>query len=224
MKIEKGQMIAGQPVLKVRDFFKRNERFGIETAAYFFNLSNKAAKTICLEFTELGYCERVPPKEMVPAYRKEIRYELLPLGRSLALARAVPPITRQKAERIVQEFMDRVEEINSNEKYVYKITKVLLFGSYIRPDATELNDVDIAVEIAPKYRDPDVLQKKNDAYIQAAIEGGRHFRDWLDQMFAPQTDVKTFLRNKSRYVSLHTTDDGVLKETETKQIYPQLMD
>ena len=98
MKIEKGQIIAGQPVLKVRDFFKRNERFGIETAAYFFNLSQKAAKAICLELTELGYCERVPAERMAPAYRKEVRYELLPLGRSLALARAISPMTREKAD------------------------------------------------------------------------------------------------------------------------------
>ncbi|AKD56692.1 nucleotidyltransferase domain-containing protein [Spirosoma radiotolerans] len=222
MKIEKGQMIAGQPILKVRDFFKRYERFSVETAAYFFTLSKKAAKMICLEFTELGYCKRVLPEEMAPAYRKEIRYELLPLGCSLALARAVPPITRQKADRIVQEFMDRVEEINGNEKYIYKVSKVLLFGSYIRPEATELNDVDIAVEITPKYDSPDERRKKSDEYMRSAIENGRHFRDWMDQMFAPQNDVKAFLKNKSRYISLHPSDDEVLEITETKQIYPQL--
>ncbi|MVM40955.1 hypothetical protein GO730_30125 [Spirosoma sp. HMF3257] len=224
MKIEKDQIIAGQPVLKVRNFFKRNERFGIETAVYFFNLSKKAAKAICLEFAELDYCQRIPAEEMVPAYRKEVWYELSSLGRSLALARAIPPITRQKADCIVQEFMGRVEEINSNEKYVYKVKKVLLFGSYIRPNATELNDVDIAVELTPKFNDPDVLRKKGAEYTRIAIANGRRFNGWFEQLAFPQTDVKTFLRNKSRYISLHSTDDGVLEETETKQIYPQIMD
>lgn len=47
MKIERGQIIAGQPVLKVRDFFKRYEQFDVEDAAYFFAISKKAAKTLC---------------------------------------------------------------------------------------------------------------------------------------------------------------------------------
>jgi predicted nucleotidyltransferase len=52
------------------------------------------------------------------------------------------------------------------------VIKVLLFGSYIRPDTTELNDVDIAVEITPKYDSPDERRKKSDEYIRAAIEKG----------------------------------------------------
>jgi predicted nucleotidyltransferase len=52
------------------------------------------------------------------------------------------------------------------------VIKVLLFDSYIRPDTTELNDVDIAVEITPKYDSPDERRKKSDEYIRAAIEKG----------------------------------------------------
>ena len=127
----------------------------------------------------------------------------------------------RKLTHVLNDFIARVEEVNSNEKYVYKVKKVLLFGSYIRPDVMELNDIDIAVELAPKFDDPDVLQKKGDDYTRAAIERGRQFSHWLEEMFFPQTDIKTFLKNKSRYISLHTTDDGVLEVTETKQIYPK---
>ncbi len=219
MKIEKGQTIAGQSVLKVRDFFKRYQRFDAADVAHFFAISKKAAKAVCLELLKAGYSEQVPKEQMPDEYKKEIWYDLLPLGRSLRLARAVPPITRQKADCIVEEFMARVREVNSNKKYVYKVDKVLLFGSYIRPDATELNDVDIAVEIIHKFDNPDIRQKKNDEYIKAAIRSGRRFNDWLDQMFCPEVDVKKFLKNRSRYISLHPMHDEVLKITETKQIY-----
>lgn len=116
--------------------------------------------------------------------------------------------------------MLRVDEINSNPKYVYKVSKVLLFGSYIRPEVTQLNDVDIAFEMISKFDDPEVRQKKNDEYEKAAVASGRKFRDWLDQMFCSELDVKKYLKNKSRYISLHPMTDEVLKTTKTKQIYP----
>lgn len=146
---------------------------------------------------------------------------MLPLGRSLRLARAAPRISREKADQILAEFMKRVEEVNRSEKYVDKITKVILFGSYIRPDTTELGDIDIAVEIKSKFDDPDVRRKKGQEYTRAAMKSGRRIGGFLEQMFFPETDLKVFLRNKSRYISLHTTDDEVLKETETHQIYPK---
>lgn len=221
MKIEKGQIIAGQPILKVRDFFKRYEQFDVENAAYFFAISPKAAKTLCLELVELGYSQRISAEEMPPDHKKEIWYDLLPPGRSLRLARAVPRISREKADQILTEFMKRVDEVNRSEKYVHKITKVILFGSYIRSDVTELGDIDIAVEIKSKFDDPDVRRKKGQEYTRAAMKSGRRIGGFLEQMFFPETDLKVFLRNKSRYISLHTTDDEVLKETETHQIYPK---
>lgn len=221
MKIEKGQIISGQPVLKVRDFFKRFERYDVENAAYFFAISKKAAKAMCLELAELGYSERVPLEQMPDEHKKENWYDLLPLGHSLRLARAVPSINRQKADRLLKEFMTRVEEVNSNRKYVYKVTKVLLFGSYIRSDVTELNDVDVAIELTWKYDDPEVRRRKGKEYTQAAIEDGRRFKNWLDRLVFPETDVKEFLRNRSQYISLHPIDDEVLQLTDTKQLYPK---
>ncbi len=194
MKIEKGQIIAEQPVLKVRDFFKRYEQYSVEDAASFFAISKKAASEMCLDLVQLGYSERIHPEQMAHAYKKKIWYDLLPLGRSLRLARAIPSITRPKADQILKDFMARVEAVNNNERYVYKVNKVLLFGSYIRPEIIELNDIDIAVEIISKFNDPESRRRKNDEYTRAAIDSGRRFDDWLDQMFCPERDVRTFLR------------------------------
>ena len=221
MKIEKGQIIAGRPVLKVRDFFERFERYDVEDIAKFFSTTKKAAKAACLELAELGYSERVSLEQMPDEHKKETWYDLLPLGRSLRLARAVPRISRQKADQILAEFIKRVNEVNSSEKYMHKITRIILFGSYIRPDVTELGDVDIAVEITSKFDDPAVRREKGQEYTRAAMKSGRRIGGFLEQMFFPEADLKVFLRNKSRYISLHTTDDEVLKETETQQIYPK---
>ena len=56
--------------------------------------------------------------------------------------------------------------------------------------------------------------------LEDAYEAGRSFSGFLDEMMYPYLMTKTFLRNRSRYLSLHTTDDGVLKTTETRQIFP----
>ncbi|MVM32058.1 hypothetical protein GO755_18555 [Spirosoma sp. HMF4905] len=221
MKIEKGQIIAGQPVLKVRDFFKRHERFCLDSITYFFAMSPEDANRFCSELIGLGYCEQIISDQIDPDFNEEVWHELLPLGRSLRLARAVPRISRQKADQILAEFMKRVEEVNCNEKYVHKITKVILFGSYIRPDSTDLGDVDIAVEITSKFNDPEVRRKKGQEYTRAAMKSGRHIGGFLEQLCFPESDLKVFLRNKSRYISLHPIDDEVLKETETLQIYPK---
>lgn len=117
--------------------------------------------------------------------------------------------------------MKRVKQINISEEYLYKVTKVWLFGSYLRPDVTELNDIDIGIELTSKYSDPTIRIKKDLEYSAMAMQNGQRLSSLINKLSFPQEEIKKILRNKSQYISLHTTSDQVLKHTETLQIYPK---
>jgi predicted nucleotidyltransferase len=218
MKLDTTQLIGGYPILRIRDMFKRQSEFSCESVEWLMKLSTAKATRLIKELVQLGYLEFMPPRTAAEHADKTKWYELTSEGRTSALARAVPPMKREKAEKLLAEFMDRVQEVNTSPGFLYKVDKVLVFGSYLRPEVTELNDV--AVELTTKFADPDERRKASDALVATAYKAGRSFSGFMDQLLYPYSMTKTFLRNRSRYLSLHTTDDEVLHLTETRQIFP----
>lgn len=65
------------------------------------------------------------------------------------MATAAKPVTRAKADLIFTGFMLRVQQVNEDLYYIFKVTRVVLFGSYIQ-DTETVND--IAIELAPKIK------------------------------------------------------------------------
>jgi predicted nucleotidyltransferase len=51
------------------------------------------------------------------------------------------------------EFLERVRRVNGDEYFLAKVTKVVLFGSFLRDGVDRLSDVDVAVQLEPKQRD-----------------------------------------------------------------------
>src|SRR5947208_5083131 len=82
-------------------------------------------------------------------------YELTDQGTRLAQASAAAPLRRATAERKLREFMARVEQVNQSEEFAYRVNRVVLFGSYLT-DAERVNDIDVAVELAPRWDGFDV--------------------------------------------------------------------
>ena len=218
MKLDTTQLIGGYPILRIRDMFKRQSEFSRESVEWLMKLSAAKATRLIKELVQLGYLELIPPRH--PQEAKEKWYELTSSGRTLALARAVPSMKREKAEKLLAEFMGRVQEVNTSPDFLYKVDKVLVFGSYLRPEVAELNDLDVAVELTSKIADGDKRVEAERAMVAKAYEAGRSFSGFLDEMTYPYLMTKTFLRNRSRYLSLHTTDDEVLSLTEIRQIFP----
>ena len=130
-----------------------------------------------------------------------------------------PPINRDKADKIVKDFMQRVEEINNNDYYLYRVSKVLLFGSYINKDAVDFGNIDIAFDLERKTEDAGEFEKLNSEFIDKAINAGKYFSSIIEELFYSETVVISKLKNRNRYISLHK-DDDILEVTVTKQIYP----
>lgn len=219
MRIDKTQKVAGYPLLRIRDFLKKHEQFSYRSVTGFFEVEAEEANKIIESLLNDGYIQPVPDERRLGWDKTTVPFEHTPRGRSLSLARATSPMSREKAEKLLADFMSRVNTINSSDEYLYKIKKVLVFGSYLRKEVTELGDLDLAVEFAPAYPKPIQVQKEQ-ALVKAAAAAGKRFDRYIDELFYAQSLVQKFLRNKSPYISLHGMDDDVLNQTETKQLFP----
>lgn len=216
MRLTKKQTICNIPILKIRDYFSRIRPANLspDNISDFFNLDKQQTEELIQELSVNGFIEPAEEKE------EENDYQLTIKGNALCVARYTPPIKKEKADKLFQEFMQRVEEINSNDYYIYKVSKILLFGSYINPEKTDYSDIDIAFELERKIDDTEEFGKLHDKRVDEASLLGKSFPSFFEALVYTEQVVLLKLKNKCRYISLHRTDDKILELTEYKQVYP----
>ncbi len=78
--------------------------------------------------------------------------ELAVGGHALAGATARQSVTRDTAQRALDGFLARVEEINANPLAEWGARKLVLFGSFLDPSIERVSDVDVAVEMVPLHQ------------------------------------------------------------------------
>jgi predicted nucleotidyltransferase len=78
----------------------------------------------------------------------------------------------------------------------------VLFGSYLRADASRLGDVDIAVELRPKETDRGRLRELNDQRGAESEQNGDRFSRMLDRQVWWQMETFRLLKSRSRSISL----------------------
>lgn len=216
MQINSNDEKFGLPVIKLREFLKRHSyNWGVESLMNCFDLSRDKADAIMIKLEEEGYIEKTNIDHEEQLWRNTTK------GNALALASAAKPILRNTAEKKINEFLARVKEVNSNEYYLYKIRKVILFGSYLG-EAEKLGDIDLAIEIIPKETDPDKFQKLSNDRSEEAKYCGRHFSNYLEELYWPQSEVLKYLKSRSRSISIHFTSDSVLKNSKYKVIFEEV--
>jgi hypothetical protein len=129
------------------------------------------------------------------------RYVLTIKGNALASASA-KPIRRSTAERLVSDFLQRVEEVNGDPNLLFWIDEILVFGSFLT-DSEMLGDVDLGLLYTPRIenkKDWDALAK---ARVKEAEANGRNFPRFIDSLFWPLREILIRLRKRSCNLSLH---------------------
>lgn len=213
MRIDKNSQVAGIPILEIRHMLRRsaNSYLTREEVADVLGLSNSDAKRVVQTLQTEGFIEPDPTWE--GHYRNTTR------GNALCMASTGTPIYRKTAERLLAEFMERVRKVNADPYYLYAVTEVRVFGSFIA-DAERLGDIDVAIKLESKERDPEIQTQLSRARAGEAIRQGRRFGTFLEELFWAENEVRLFLRARSRVLNLHSADDPVLKQTDSKLIYP----
>ncbi len=121
------------------------------------------------------------------------------------------------AGELLAKFLQRVQQVNASEEYLYTVSRVDVFGSYLSNQPT-LNDLDLAIELQPREPDPDKHFDACEAESRAAYAAGRRFPSYADQLGWPEEQVRRFLKARSPRLSLHGIDEPRQLGTSTKTL------
>jgi predicted nucleotidyltransferase len=123
-------------------------------------------------------------------------------GQTLSAATAAKRVTRATAQKALQQFLGRVEQVNNDPYFLGKVTRVVLFGSMLKPEVERLSDVAVAVEVASKDADFDRARVKNYERVEKLATQGHRFRNFLEQEGCWYWEVFGFLKGQSRVIAL----------------------
>jgi predicted nucleotidyltransferase len=198
MRIDPKAKVGGYPTLVVRKLVRRlNSRltWDLETVQRMLSVGPGEARGLvkALEAAGLAKGNRG---------RGPRTWTTTQLAQSFGSATAATAITRQTAAAALARFLERVDRVNSDDYFLAQVTRVILFGSYLRAEVNRLGDVDVAVELQPKEADRSRLRELN--YRRAAEweRNGHRFSRVLDRESWWQMETFRFLKDRSRSISL----------------------
>lgn len=215
MNIDPNTTIAGLPALDARKLVSslrfQQGGFSIQYIAKRFGLSKQQAKARIDAFEAEGYFEKLIDDG------SKSRWQLTMQAASLTQASAAKKVKRETADKHYRTFLERVDEINAQDSYLYQVTKVVLFGSYLTGDGP-VSDIDLFVWISrkPKF-EADFTTIREQRTVEMAAQG-RRFRDYREEYSWPELDVRKYLKNGSRVISIQGHNEG-FEQFEHKVVF-----
>jgi DNA-binding MarR family transcriptional regulator len=134
--------VASESPKQIREILLRSRgRFREDWLSDTFRYDRGRAEEIANAMELAGYVRRVQRNNsLIPLY------SATDAGRDLMRASAAKRIMRETATAALSEFVERVNVVNSNSKYLYSVGRVAVFGSFLGHE-DRLGDVDIAVDL-----------------------------------------------------------------------------
>jgi hypothetical protein len=199
MRIKKGDRTAGLDSLKLRDYLRKygDQRIYVGSVADKFALSEVQAETM---IEELVMQDLICRSEL-QLDKATVCYETTIKGNAFGLASAAKPVSRVSVEKTLQDFIGRVRAINERQDLAYRIESVIVFGSYLS-ETPLLNDLDVSAEPIGKWTDAASYEAACRDSRGRARASGRQFRNVLDEVSWPRTEVLLLLKSRSRTISL----------------------
>lgn len=232
MKINSADTVAGLPIIKVRDFLRKepHDAWTLDYVSDALEVSPAVAKDVVQELEANGFLvgktraqwhgEHVAVQGADRDDVEALAWATTVKGNALGMASAAPSVKRSTAERVLEEFLGRVNELVDRDEYLYRVKRVVLFGSMLDLNRQTVNDIDLVVELEAKEPDKELSSRLDRDYAAARIAEGRHFSNYVDQLFAAQHDTLKFLRKRSRLLKFHRLEGEVWQEAEHRLIYP----
>lgn len=209
MQVSGKEEIGGVPILKVRDWMANDSirsrsclisRFcrwsptQYKSPAYI----EKRVSALLKALLEQGYIE--PEEKLYPDERQF--YMLTALGKEFSRASGAKRVKRETATQVLDGFMARVAEINSDPRFLVRVTRAVVYGSYVRGEET-VGDLDLAVAYESKI----ISEERQRVYTEHFKASGRAYRAFGEEWLWPETEVNQFLKNRKRTISLHSFHD-----------------
>lgn len=152
--------------------FRTPESFSLQTITEYSGLTKPSGTSLLNELLNSGYAECVNTD----------KYKVTIKGNALAQVKFVKRMDKAKADKVFNEFMKHVSEINEDESSIYRVSKLCLFGSYLNPEAEDYGDIDIAYELEHKISDDKRFSEASQRIIANAKADGKVFSSILDEI------------------------------------------
>ena len=194
--------VAGESAIRIREILLRaHGGFREDWLSDRFRYSPGRAEELARELARAGYVQR--DKEREAQYKSPFRwYSITSAGLELMRASGAKRIKRETAEKVLSEFMRRVHLANTDPKYLYSVTSVVVFGSYIE-QIERLGDIDVAVNLQSRIG----LDKKHEwveIFQKHAWESGRTFSGFEAVFDWPRQEVLLMLKARKRSISIQS--------------------
>ncbi len=185
----------GFPSVRVRQLLRRWGRGygGTELVKQLMEISEAAAGELVAALIREGYVQK---SELQMSAGWE--YVLTVKGTALAQASAARPLHRETVRLRLHELIDRMIQVNSDERFFLGIQDAAVFGSYLT-DVDRLGDLDIHFRTYRKIDDTETFTRTT---TDAARASGLRFSSFMDELYWPEAEVRKFLKNRSRVYSL----------------------
>jgi len=209
MRIEASQKIAGFPAIQVRLLMRRVGAFLITPvgAGHILGCTADQALRLLRDLGKGGYTSSNDGQY----------WEVTDKGTALASATAAKPLRRVTVERLISELLDRVQEVNQDDRWAYRVETVVIFGSALTSKLRP-SDVDVACSFRPRWRD---AQQQRVHEQQRRDLRRSPFASTIQQLYWPQFELVRFLKSRSRGLSIHRFDEWVRQNTKYKVLYDE---
>ena len=117
--------------------------------------------------------------------------------------------TRETAKMTLENVIKRIKEANRNDEFIYKITKAVLFGSYINSNKEKVGDLDIAIYIE--------LKDKSKPEVEQNLERARTSNSYVPfilKFIYGKEEVYKYIKDKKHILQLH---DGNKVDKDSKE-------
>ena len=193
MRLKRTDTISGYPIKAIRDFLRENNSWRERTIANYLEIGDDEAKRLNNDLVARGFAtEKLDAQG--PIYERTLD------GSRVANARLLTPISRARADQLVNELLDRVESVNANPELVETITKVRVFGSYIT-DSPDVADIDLIID-RRRRKPPNGLDWVG-WNTQRARLSGKKMQNYIDEITYGSTEITRLLKARCRFLSFH---------------------
>ena len=205
MRLKPKDLIFGIEAKKLRDVFRKSP-WGDMSIEFFreeLKLNKKTSKDIL---------DKMIKEKYLGLNKKDKNYlELLTKANAIRNAKFIKPISREVAEKYVNELIIKSKQMNDDDYYIMFVEEIYSFGSFIS-DSIDCQDIDLVVILKEKKK---MTMEERNKINYSRVPYGRTIYEQLS--WATNIEPMKFLKGKNRYYSFHekadaeNTSDGILK-------------
>lgn len=214
MRIRSDEIIAGFPANQLRELLRQNDQYlSVIHVDKVFGLRGKKALKLLETLEQQGFITKNFADSNATQY-----WSLTLRGSALRIALFSAPVSPRNAEKKLCEFMEHVHQVNDDVQFLYRVRKVIVFGSFLTGSPI-VGDLDISIDLEPKEPNAKKHADLTLARANMAARNSKRFQSFVDRLFFADLEVRSFLKARSRIIQLTDCSDGVLKIAEHSVFY-----